>query len=188
MRYSSVVLLCLIVALSSCHSHRKALRRKEAERTKEVTITKGGQRKDNTEDYIALYKTAAIHQMNKYGVPASITLAQGILESSNGNSELARYANNHFGIKCTNDWTGKSYHKDDDRKNECFRKYPNVEASYRDHSEFLKRSRYAALFNLRTTDYKGWARGLKKAGYATDPKYPELLINLIERYRLDKFD
>lgn len=126
--------------------------------------------------------------MRKYGIPASIILAQGILESSNGNSDLARYANNHFGIKCTSEWHGKSYYKDDDKKDECFRKYPDADASYRDHSEFLSRPRYATLFKLRQNDYKGWAYGLKKAGYATNPKYPELLIGLIEKHKLYKYD
>jgi flagellum-specific peptidoglycan hydrolase FlgJ len=141
------------------------------------------------EQYIALYKNDAIKEMKEYGVPASITLAQGMLESSNGNSALAVKANNHFGIKCHSDWTGDTYHMDDDEKNECFRKYPNVLDSYRDHSKFLKeRSRYAALFTLKITDYKGWAEGLKAAGYATNPKYPQLLVNLIERYQLYIYD
>ncbi len=126
--------------------------------------------------------------MRKYGIPASIILAQGILESSNGNSDLARYANNHFGIKCTSDWNGKTYYKDDDKPDECFRKYRDADASFRDHSEFLMRPRYAKLFELKTSNYKGWAKGLKKCGYATNPKYPELLINLIERYNLDQYD
>ncbi|MFZ9956620.1 MAG: glucosaminidase domain-containing protein [Flavobacteriales bacterium] len=141
------------------------------------------------EQYIALYKNDAIKEMKGYGVPASITLAQGMLESSNGNSTLAVKANNHFGIKCHSDWTGDTYHMDDDAKNECFRKYAHVLDSYRDHSKFLKeRSRYAALFTLKITDYKGWAEGLKAAGYATNPKYPQLLINLIERYQLYIYD
>jgi LysM repeat protein len=126
--------------------------------------------------------------MKEHGIPASITLAQGLLESGNGNSELARNANNHFGIKCTPDWTGgKSYH-DDDAKNECFRKYKDAAQSYEDHAKFLQRSRYASLFELKPTDYKGWAHGLKKAGYATDPSYPQKLIGLIERYELYKLD
>jgi hypothetical protein len=144
---------------------------------------------NSPEQYIALYKNDAIKEMKEYGVPASITLAQGMLESSNGNSTLAIKANNHFGIKCHSDWTGDTYHKDDDAKNECFRKYPHVLDSYRDHSKFLKeRSRYAALFTLKITDYKGWAEGLKAAGYATNPKYPQLLISLIERYQLFIYD
>lgn len=140
------------------------------------------------EEYIAQWKEVAVRKMKEHGIPASITLAQGLLESGNGNSELARTANNHFGIKCTSDWTGgKSYH-DDDRKNDCFRKYRDAADSFEDHSKFLKRQRYASLFELKTTDYKGWARGLKAAGYATDPNYPQKLIHLIERYGLDKLD
>ncbi|MFZ1688435.1 MAG: glucosaminidase domain-containing protein [Flavobacteriales bacterium] len=140
------------------------------------------------EDYIELWKSVAVEKMKQHGIPASITLAQGLLESGNGNSELAREANNHFGIKCTPDWSGgKSYH-DDDRKNDCFRKYRDAADSYEDHSKFLQRPRYASLFELRTTDYKGWAHGLKKAGYATDPAYPRKLIELIERYELNKLD
>jgi hypothetical protein len=140
------------------------------------------------EEYIAQWKAVAVSNLKQHGIPASITLAQGLLESGNGNSELAREANNHFGIKCTPDWTGgKSYH-DDDRKNDCFRKYPDAADSFEDHSRFLKRSRYADLFTLKPTDYKGWAHGLKKAGYATDPHYPRKLIELIERYQLHLFD
>ena len=140
------------------------------------------------EGYIELWKSVAVDKMKQHGIPASITLAQGLLESGNGNSELAREANNHFGIKCTPDWGGgKAYH-DDDRKNDCFRKYRDAADSYEDHSKFLQRPRYASLFELRTTDYKGWAQGLKKAGYATDPAYPRKLIELIERYELHKLD
>jgi LysM repeat protein len=141
------------------------------------------------EQYIQAYKDGAIAEMHKFGIPASITLAQGMLESANGNSDLAVSANNHFGIKCHNDWTGPTFIKDDDKKNECFRKYASVYDSFDDHSLFLTtHSRYAFLFELKTTDYKGWAHGLKQAGYATNPKYPDLLINLIERYELYKYD
>ena len=126
--------------------------------------------------------------MNSSGIPASITLAQGILESGNGNSSLAREANNHFGIKCTADWKGKSILKDDDQKDDCFRVYTSPEESFRDHSEFLKRKRYAPLFELDKNDYVGWANGLKQAGYATNPRYAELLITLVERYDLAKYD
>ncbi|MAY83948.1 MAG: glycoside hydrolase [Flavobacteriales bacterium] len=139
-------------------------------------------------DYIEKYKDEAIKEMRRSGVPASITLAQGILESGNGNSSLARKANNHFGIKCHSDWNGDTYIQDDDRKNECFRKYKHVLESYRDHSEFLKKPRYAFLFELKPTDYKGWAHGLKKAGYATNPKYPRLLIDIIEKNELYQYD
>ena len=127
--------------------------------------------------------------MKEYGIPASITLAQGILESGDGNSELATKANNHFGIKCHSDWTGESMKYDDDRRNECFRVYSDARESFKDHSLFLsERSRYATLFDLDPIDYKGWARGLKKAGYATDPKYADRLIDLIERHELYRYD
>jgi hypothetical protein len=141
-----------------------------------------------TEKYIAQYAPLAKEQMKKYGVPASITLAQGILESGNGNSELAKKANNHFGIKCHNTWEGERVYFDDDEKNECFRKYPNVGDSFEDHSLFLKKPRYEALFELKITDYKGWAEGLKKCGYATSPTYATQLIQLIEKYGLDQYD
>ena len=141
------------------------------------------------EEYINLYKDIAIEEMNIYGIPASITLAQGILESGHGNSMLAKKANNHFGIKCHIEWTGKSFHMDDDARNECFRKYKNPYNSFKDHSIFLAtRDRYAFLFDYEITDYESWAQGLKKAGYATNPKYPQLLINIIEEYELHQFD
>lgn len=144
----------------------------------------------NTErlNYINRYKDDAIRDMIKTGVPASITLAQACLESSNGNSKLATEANNHFGIKCSN-WNGPTFTQDDDEKDECFRKYNSVLESFDDHSNFLKsRPRYASLFELTITDYKGWARGLKKAGYATDPSYADRLIKIIEEYQLDQLD
>ncbi|MEE4256963.1 MAG: glucosaminidase domain-containing protein [Bacteroidales bacterium] len=147
------------------------------------------QQKITVDEYIMTYKDVAIEKMEEYGIPASITLAQGILESGSGNSELARKANNHFGIKCHKGWNGKTYHMDDDARDECFRRYKNPDESYRDHSIFLTtRDRYADLFNLKTTDYKGWARGLKKAGYATNPRYPHLLIKIIEENHLYEFD
>lgn len=147
------------------------------------------EKKNTPEEYIALYKADAIREMQLFHVPASITLAQGMLESDNGNSALAVYANNHFGIKCHKEWTGETYTQDDDTKDECFRKYGAVYDSYVDHSEFLKtRPRYAALFELKMTDYVGWAKGLKSAGYATDPKYADRLIDLIERYKLNEYD
>lgn len=139
--------------------------------------------------YIEKYKNLAVSQMKKYGVPASITLAQGLLESDAGRSMLAVEGNNHFGIKCHSDWTGKKMYHDDDRRDDCFRVYRNAEGSFEDHSLFLTtHSRYAFLFDLKPTDYKGWARGLKKAGYATNPAYAEKLIEIIERYDLDKYD
>lgn len=145
--------------------------------------------KMTAEEYIEKFKADAITQMKEHGIPASITLAQGMLESGNGNSDLAVIANNHFGIKCHNDWKGETYIMDDDKKDECFRKYKSVNDSYHDHAMFLtKRSNYAKLFELKTTDYKAWAKGLKEAGYATDPKYPERLITIIEKYELYQYD
>ena len=147
------------------------------------------ERRITREEYIELYKDDAIREMQKSGVPASITLAQGILESSDGNSPLAVYGKNHFGVKCHDNWDGETMHLDDDEKNECFRKYVSVYDSFRDHSEFLtSRSRYDFLFELKITDYKGWAHGLKKAGYATNPKYDDMLIALIEENNLNQYD
>lgn len=140
------------------------------------------------EQYIRKYYEWAIKNMKKNGVPASITLAQGILESRSGNSRLAREGNNHFGIKC-HDWTGERIYEHDDRRNECFRKYDSAYESFADHARFLStRSRYSDLFELEVTDYKKWARGLKKAGYATDPNYAHRLITIIENHNLDRFD
>lgn len=140
-------------------------------------------------EYIEKYKELAVKQMRKHKIPASIILAQACLESSNGNSELARKANNHFGIKCHNGWKGKGYKHDDDRKGECFRKYNSAEDSFSDHSYFLiSGSRYNSLFDLKITDYKAWAHGLKAAGYATNPKYARMLIDIIEEYQLYKLD
>ncbi|PLX13201.1 MAG: N-acetylmuramoyl-L-alanine amidase [Marinilabiliales bacterium] len=147
------------------------------------------QKRITTEEYIETYKDIAIKKMKEYRIPASITLAQGILESGSGNSRLAVKGNNHFGIKCHKGWNGKKIYEDDDEKHECFRKYKKAEDSYNDHSLFLtQRGRYSFLFDYKTTDYKSWAYGLKKAGYATNPKYPQLLIRLIEKYELHKFD
>ena len=141
------------------------------------------------EDYIKEYREVAVEEMRRYHIPASITLAQGLLESGAGQGTLARKSNNHFGIKCGGDWRGKTVKHDDDARNECFRVYKNAKESYRDHSKFLAgRSRYAALFKLNITDYKGWAHGLKKAGYATNPRYAYQLIDIIERYDLYKYD
>lgn len=140
-------------------------------------------------EYINKYSDLAVEQMKLHKIPASITLAQGLLESGAGRSELARKSNNHFGIKCGSSWRGRSVRHDDDARNECFRAYRNPRDSYEDHSEFLKRgARYAFLFKLEITDYKGWAKGLKKAGYATDPSYANRLITIIEDYDLYKYD
>lgn len=139
--------------------------------------------------YILQYRDIAVQEMKEFRIPASITLAQGILESNAGRSDLAVRANNHFGIKCHKGWTGMTFYKDDETKNECFRKYGNPLESYRDHSQFLAgRERYQSLFKLDITDYKGWATGLKAAGYATNPAYAELLVRTIENYKLYLFD
>jgi LysM repeat protein len=139
------------------------------------------------QDYIEMWKLVALQKMYDHGIPASITLAQGILESGNGNSTLAREANNHFGIKC-HGWDGPGYYMDDDAKDECFRVYASADDSFEDHSQFLMKNRYADLFKLKKTDYKGWAKGLKKAGYATSPTYANRLIDIIEDSQLDKLD
>ncbi len=143
----------------------------------------------SVEEYIDTFSEIAQFEMKAYGIPASITLAQGILESGIGQGELTRKTNNHFGIKCHSGWTGEFERHDDDAKGECFRKYNHPMYSFRDHSIFLSsRPRYAFLFDLRRDDYRGWAHGLKKAGYATDPRYPKKLISFIERYNLQRFD
>ncbi|MFA8300230.1 MAG: glucosaminidase domain-containing protein [Hyphomicrobiales bacterium] len=154
-----------------------------------ISISSSAQKKITHQEYIERYKDIAIKKMKEDGIPASITLGQGIFESGIGNSKLARYANNHFGIKCHKSWKGKKYYQNDDAKNECFRKYKNPEKSFEDHSNFLTtRSRYAFLFKYKSNDYKRWAHGLKKAGYATNPKYAHRLINIIEKYNLHQFD
>jgi LysM repeat protein len=140
------------------------------------------------DEYIEMWKEEAVYQMAAHGIPASITLAQGILESRDGNSRLAKEGNNHFGIKCHSDWEGKRIYEDDDERNECFRHYRNARESFDDHSEFLKKSRYASLFELELTDYKGWARGLKECGYATSPEYAKSLIRIIEENNLQQYD
>ncbi|MES1215938.1 MAG: glucosaminidase domain-containing protein [Bacteroidota bacterium] len=143
---------------------------------------------DAIQHYISDYKELAIEEMLRTGVPASIKLAQGIHETEAGESDLVKKSNNHFGIKCKNTWTGESVTHDDDARGECFRKYDNAEDSYKDHSDFLKNSpRYSGLFKLDPTDYEDWAWGLKKAGYATNPKYPQILIKLIEDYNLNDY-
>jgi LysM repeat protein len=146
------------------------------------------QRSEVVLQYISVYRDAAVVEMQRTGVPASITLAQGIHETMAGTSELVLKSNNHFGIKCKSNWTGESVTHDDDRRGECFRKYDDPLDSYRDHSDFLKSGpRYAFLFNIDPLDYKDWAYGLKKAGYATNPKYPVILIKLIEDYGLQDY-
>ncbi|MDR2585849.1 MAG: glucosaminidase domain-containing protein [Prevotellaceae bacterium] len=141
------------------------------------------------QSYILLYKDIAIKNMQEYAIPASITLAQACIESGNGTSRLAREANNHFGIKCHTGWKGKTITQTDDKKDECFRKYNRPEESFKDHADFLRYyNRYAFLFDLSPYDYKGWAQGLKRAGYATNPQYAEMLIKVIEDYRLYEYD
>lgn len=198
----AIFLLFIVGLLSSCASKKATVLKSPS-----VSLEKPTKRTDKTAvknrttnqvvgkntsqaglDYINKHKDVAIREMNQYGIPASIKLAQALLESGNGNSYLATSANNHFGIKCGGSWTGKSVTKSDDNPNDCFRCYSNVEDSYRDHSQFLLRKRYENLFTLDRDDYKGWARGLKEAGYATNPRYPELLIDIIERYDLSKYD
>ncbi|WP_306353218.1 glucosaminidase domain-containing protein [Flavobacterium sp. '19STA2R22 D10 B1'] len=154
------------------------------ESTSRTTVTS-----DLVLGYISSYKGVAQSNMKEYGIPASIILAQGILESGAGNGTLSRKANNHFGIKCHKEWTGDSVKHDDDALQECFRKYTDPSESYKDHALFLTtRSRYSKLFTLPKGDYQAWAKGLKNAGYATDPKYPDKLIGLIERYNLHQYD
>ena len=186
MTHKTLLPLLLIVFLASCKSRQYSKNNKQIE--KQATKANPNYESYTTLSYIDSFKGVAIEQMNASGIPASIILAQGILESGNGNSSLAKYANNHFGIKCTSEWKGKGYFKDDDARNDCFRVYKDARESYRDHSEFLKRKRYSFLFELDKNDYKNWAYGLKQAGYATNPKYPELLINLINRYKLNQYD
>lgn len=155
-------------------------------------ISAQAQTRQTREEYIARYKHIAIEHMERYGIPASITMAQGILESDSGNSNLAKSSNNHFGIKCKSSWTGRKVFHDDDEKGECFRAYDSVEESYRDHADFLDQSpRYDSLFTYSATDYRSWARGLKAAGYATAPDYAQRLTKIIEDnqlYLLDRED
>ena len=171
-----LLLFLIFIFLSSCSSFRPL-----SESNLSVD--------DQINLYIKKYAPAATKNMRFYKIPASITLAQGILESGHGQSTLAKKANNHFGIKCHKGWKGKSILYDDDAKDECFRSYKNPLRSYKDHSLFLvERDRYSSLFKLNRKDYKSWAIGLKSAGYATDPKYAEKLISLIERFKLNRFD
>ncbi len=169
-------LFLVLVLAAGCGTSRKA-----AKETPAVRLER--------QQYIEKYAPLAQEEMKRTGIPASITMAQALLESNDGNSYLAVYGKNHFGIKCHRDWRGKKIYYDDDAKHECFRKYNNVEESYRDHSDFLmNKDRYAFLFRLDPTDYKGWAKGLKKAGYATNPHYAQMLIKIIEDYHLYDLD
>jgi len=174
--YLSIVLVLL---LNSCSSSRRTAR----------TVPPSGGTASYVTEYINKYSAVAVSEMQRTGIPASITLAQGMLESGYGRSSLATKGNNHFGIKCHSNWTGARIYHDDNRRGECFRAYNSALESYRDHSEFLVNgSRYSELFKLSKTDYRGWAHGLKKAGYATDPKYAHLLIGKIEEYGLHAYD
>ena len=180
------LLAIVLLMFSACKSRQYSKNNKKIE--KQANKENPNFTSYTTLTYIEAFKAVAIAEMNAYGIPASITLAQGILESGSGSSSLAKYANNHFGIKCTSDWKGKAYYKDDDKSDDCFRVYKDARESYKDHSEFLKRKRYSFLFELDKNDYKNWAIGLKTAGYATNPKYPDLLISIIEKYQLNKYD
>ncbi len=203
LNYRYILILCIAFCFS-CKSKKTAKSKKsktetvikkdkpkpdsETKSPKEKTRENPVKPPSSVEAYIELYAPIAVEEMKTSKIPASITLAQGILESGSGKGRLAKEANNHFGIKC-HGWKGAKIYHDDDRSQECFRKYKKASSSYKDHSDFLVgRKRYEALFKLRPNDYKGWARGLRKAGYATDKKYPQKLISLIERYQLYKFD
>ncbi|MBQ5353444.1 MAG: glucosaminidase domain-containing protein, partial [Alistipes sp.] len=154
-----------------------------------ASLTSTALARQTHEEYIERYKSIAVAHMERYGIPASITMAQGILESDAGNSALSLSSNNHFGIKCKKNWTGRKVYHDDDAKGECFRAYPSVEESYQDHAEFLDSSpRYDSLFSYPSNDYRSWARGLKAAGYATAPDYAERLVAIIEKYNLHLLD
>lgn len=214
MMIKKVLIFVILIALVSCHSSKPVVRTTKSstptrtvkkptttshtskandKKTKEPEVLEATSNVKVTPEivtkYIEDFKSIAKNNMKQYGIPASITLAQGILESGSGTGVLSVKANNHFGIKCHKEWTGPSVRHDDDSAQECFRKYEHASESYRDHSLFLTtRSRYASLFELPKDDYKAWAKGLKAAGYATDPKYPDKLISLIERYQLYQYD
>jgi len=206
MKLKYLASLFIIAFLASCGSKKTVVNTKnpgvvivepkpvELPSVNEKKIVKKLERKNKnlnskTLDYIEKYAALAVQEMHKYKIPASITLAQGILESGNGRSELATKSNNHFGIKCHTSWEGERVYHDDDEKGECFRKYVYVETSYNDHSLFLtERKRYAFLFKYGIRDYKSWAYGLRKAGYATDRKYPAKLLKIIRDYELYEFD
>jgi len=194
-----IIIFCVLILAFSCKSSKGIVTKKRNNNSKQINTRTEDKKKDainitpkvyasNTEAYINTHRATAQQEMSLYGVPASITLAQGILESGSGKGRLSVEANNHFGIKC-HGWSGKKIYHDDDAAQECFRKYNNAKYSFRDHSLFLtERKRYSKLFKLKKEDYKGWAKGLRAAGYATDKKYPQKLISLIERYNLDDFD
>jgi flagellum-specific peptidoglycan hydrolase FlgJ len=204
--FKALTILATVLVLVSCGSKKGSVETKSDKRTEpiiqksepevreekvEETIPVDPTEKprDQVEEYVFKYREIAMREMKHYGIPASITLAQGILESASGKGRLAKEANNHFGIKCHTGWTGPRIYHDDDSDQECFRVYSIAAESYEDHSIFLsQRKRYAFLFDLDPLDYEGWARGLRRAGYATDRRYPSKLISLIERYDLHKYD
>lgn len=188
--YKYFAILAIFFAYS-CGSSKKATNKENPRNITERRNSRpasSGTVPNSVEEYIALYAPVAKAEMELYNIPASITLAQGILESGSGKSDLTRRANNHFGIKC-HEWQGEKVYHDDDRAQECFRKYDDAKYSFRDHSLFLaERKRYASLFDLSIEDYEGWAKGLRAAGYATDRAYPTKLISIIERYQLYRYD
>jgi flagellum-specific peptidoglycan hydrolase FlgJ len=215
--FKKIIILFIIAALASCSSSKPAIattKKQAAVQTRTASVKKTASSKpiaknpttnntteviqstsktvvtsDLINNYVLQFKDIAMGNMQKYGIPASIILAQGILESGAGRGDLALEANNHFGIKCHSDWLGESVRHDDDSLQECFRKYPEASESYRDHALFLVgKKRYAALFTYEKDDYKAWAKGLRAAGYATDPNYPDKLISYIERYNLHQYD
>lgn len=189
MKNIAFILLAFTVFFSSCSSKKSTVFKGSTHRGSTSSNNSSKSRPNVSGNaYVEKYKDIAISEMNKYGIPASIKLAQALLESGNGNSYLATEANNHFGIKCGGIWKGKSITRPDDQIDDCFRVYDSAEQSFRDHSEFLLRKRYSDLFLLNKNDYKGWAKGLKAAGYATNPRYPDLLIDMIERYELYQYD
>lgn len=203
--YKKILILGTILILIGCNSSKSVIVTTKNRSSKSIKTTSSKKEESRFEEhksrsktiatsnvvlsYISDYKDIAMRNMKNFGIPASIILAQGILESGAGQSKLSLTSNNHFGIKCYTDWKGETTYQDDDTSQECFRKYKNPEESFQDHADIVsKRTRYASLFNLPKGDYKGWAKGLKAAGYATDPNYPEKLINYIEQYHLDQYD
>lgn len=195
MRNYKLLILAFIVFFNSCGVKKVSYRDNNPKKIKNKSVKsvnrffKTMTNEQRTHWYVNTYSKISIEEMKKFGIPASITMSQGILESNSGKGSLALKSNNHFGIKCHKGWRGKKVYHDDDAKGECFRKYKNPEKSYRDHSIFLEsRDRYNSLFKYNKKNYVKWAKGLKKAGYATDPKYAEKLISIIERYELWKLD
>ena len=195
MRNHKLLILAFIIFFNSCGVKKVSYRDNNPKKIKNKSVKsvnrffKSMTNEQRTHWYVNTYSKISIEEMKKFGIPASITMSQGILESNSGKGSLALKSNNHFGIKCHKGWRGKKVYHDDDAKGECFRKYKNPEKSYRYHSIFLEsRDRYNTLFKYNKKNYVKWAKGLKKAGYATDPKYAEKLISIIERYELWKLD